>query len=454
MNINLKDIKIVYCGQPKIIYNQFNYIYTQKVIGLSHDKGCAKCHFNSIIEALKIDGPVLLLQDDAYKTQWFNYQIKDIPEDADILYLGYSTYHGTMQNQIIDDNYSKLTRGIGATHAILFLTQKGKQKWRQHCEWHSNLGGHIDQAQWVLKNRCNVYLTNQPSFCQGPENNWNYKNTNVVIFQNKIKDIKSENRFISDDFQELRKKSKQITKAIQTKAWISFGSIVDDYHLYYQPISFMWNKFGYKTFYTLICDQNSIQQNQYGIILRLKKIQKQKIRDNHYNRQYVWQAQISRLYASSFIYGIMVTSDSDSMPLQEEYFNQLIKNTKEDNISISRKDPYGGNHYYCMMWSAANGNTFQKTFKSDCSFQVFCKAYIDKYGYGFTNDQKFLTQAIKSSGFNIKFMDYKNLNRICRLNWNYDKDKLKNGEYTDSHLLRPFQKNKIEILKLIKDRFI
>jgi len=72
-------------------------------------------------------------------------------------------------------------------------------------------------------------------------------------------------KMVNDNAPRLMKIGKLWTSEINTKAWVSFGSIDDDYHNYYEPVSKMWNRFGFKTFYTFICDENSIEKTPYGI---------------------------------------------------------------------------------------------------------------------------------------------------------------------------------------------
>jgi len=260
-------------------------------------------------------------------------------------------------------------------------------------------------------------------------------------------------KIVTDDIDYLRSKSLKWTNRINPKAWVSFGSIDDEYHDFYEPVSYMWNKFGYKTFYTFICNENSIEENEYGIILRLKNSEVSQTFDPTFGRNYVWQSQISRLYASSFIDGIMLISDSDSMPLQNKYYDSLISLVDKETICISRKKPYYNNDKYCMMWVAAKSEVFTKAFNSNTTFDEYCKSYYNKYKVTFVTDEQMLTDDINNSGCILKFMDYIPVVRIDKINWGYNKISLADGHYTDSHLLRPYKKYDKEIAQLMYDRF-
>ncbi len=187
--------------------------------------------------------------------------------------------------------------------------------------------------------------------------------------------------------------------------------------------------------------------------MKIKKADTKQTFDNRFGRNYVWQAQISRLYVSSYISGVMLTSDSDSMPLQSEYFDSLVAMVNNETIAISRKKPYYDSNKYCMMWTAAHADVFTKTFSSDCSFEEFCDQYQKNYPPSIISDELFLTNAIDASGFKLSFMDHLPVVRIDKINWGYKVERLQRGEFTDSHVLRPFKKYSRELTKLMSDRF-
>lgn len=258
----------------------------------------------------------------------------------------------------------------------------------------------------------------------------------------------------SDDIAHLKETALRLTSEIPTKAWVSFGSLNDDYHDFYEPVSYIWNKFGYKTFYTFLGEENGLEVNEYGVILKIKTDAPARVYDARYKREYSWMSQISRMYAASFISGIMLLSDSDSMPLQSGYFDELVDNAKtKADISISRKHPYASNAKYCMMWLAAEGKVFESVFKSDVPFSEFASLYEKTYPKSFVSDEQFLTDAINNSGKTLIFMDYLPVVRVDRSAWRYDKKRLSEGYYTDSHLLRPFKTNELSIRTLMRDRF-
>ena len=95
---------------------------TQKAVW--HYVGCAQSHID-ILESEK-ETPLIILEDDAKLTDYFNPLLKNIPEDTDAIYLGISHGDGRYMAQDIGHNYARI-QGIFATHAILYLTEKYKK---------------------------------------------------------------------------------------------------------------------------------------------------------------------------------------------------------------------------------------------------------------------------------------------------------------------------------------
>ena len=92
--------------------------------GEEHYRNCAESHFNIYKEALENGSfPLLILEDDVEVENRFSIELKEIPDDADAIYLG--TSHG-------DNNYSATDVGNGwmkiervfATHSILYINPK------------------------------------------------------------------------------------------------------------------------------------------------------------------------------------------------------------------------------------------------------------------------------------------------------------------------------------------
>lgn len=93
--------------------------------------GCSTSH-NMAMKKHEFDLPLLLLEDDCKPTQWYGEYVNggliEIPDDADVVYLGYSMAgHDTwFKAKSINEKWMHLNSCM-ATHSILFLNDKIKQ---------------------------------------------------------------------------------------------------------------------------------------------------------------------------------------------------------------------------------------------------------------------------------------------------------------------------------------
>jgi len=161
MLINLKTIKKIYINLDKDVernnkfkstisaleYNnvhRFSARLLPKVKDFNH--GCSQSHLD-VMNENKNNIPFLLLEDDAAPTQWYDEYVVDglidIPEDADAIYLGYSTAGDFNKLKVdfypeyYDEKWIKLKHCLG-THAILFL---------------KNIDYFIDNANYTINNK-------------------------------------------------------------------------------------------------------------------------------------------------------------------------------------------------------------------------------------------------------------------------------------------------------------
>lgn len=156
MIIDLKTIKKVYINLDKdverknkfekilkklnyINYERFSARELKKIKAFNH--GCSKSHYDLMIQ-YKNTLPLLLLEDDIAPTKWYNEYVIDnkieIPDDADAVYLGYSTGGDwkTIGIDFVPINYDDkwiLLKHCLATHAILFLNNS-INKFIENCE--------------------------------------------------------------------------------------------------------------------------------------------------------------------------------------------------------------------------------------------------------------------------------------------------------------------------------
>lgn len=144
MIIDLKTIKKVYINlssnlnrrkEFENVMHQLNYENYERfdAINLPKQKdcfnaGCSASH-NTLMKQYKNQVPFLLFEDDAAPTQWYGEYVNggliEIPDDADVVYLGYSMagHDVWFKGESINDKWMRL-KSCMATHAILFINNK------------------------------------------------------------------------------------------------------------------------------------------------------------------------------------------------------------------------------------------------------------------------------------------------------------------------------------------
>lgn len=213
------------------------------------------------------------------------------------------------------------------------------------------------------------------------------------------------------------------------------------YKDFYEVVSKQWNKLGYKTYYINITDVDDEVENEFGIIKKIKRVD---------GIPSSFQSQVVRLYSCNLIFGNLLISDIDMLPISKKYFNELNIDLNKKNIILSSGQPYSDVPYYPMCYVISNNETLKKTLQiEDFSFEEFCKYLVSNYGIKWNTDEHFMYDKM-SMNKNILIEKNRNFNnRIDRCKWTYDITKLNEGFYIDSHLLRPYNENKEEINNLI-----
>jgi hypothetical protein len=110
--------------------------------------------------------PDIILEDDCLP---FDYREEiDIPDDADVVFLGISS--GTTQNYI--PKYEKISNDIyklndmTTVHAILYVTEEGRQWLRNAYKITANVKPRFDRATAILMPTINAYGLNSPIWYQ------------------------------------------------------------------------------------------------------------------------------------------------------------------------------------------------------------------------------------------------------------------------------------------------
>lgn len=209
----------------------------------------------------------------------------------------------------------------------------------------------------------------------------------------------------------------------------------------------LWIKLiGIKPILVLISDKDLITDNGDYIIHELKSV-KGVITG--------FQSQIARMYITKFYKdSICITSDIDMLPLNKEYFNDIVNDISNDSLVILSSDAYESNRYP-ICYNVANGNTFSEVLKIDCSFDEYCKRLLS-LNQGWDTDELYFSKCV-SEFKDIHRIHFINRGwttgianrRIDRSMWIYDVGKLKDGFYIDSHSIRPYSIYKNEIEKII-----
>lgn len=170
-------------------------------------------------------------------------------------------------------------------------------------------------------------------------------------------------------------------------------------------------------------------------------------------------AQIIRLLAPIYFENeISIISDIDMLPLNKDYFVNSVKNIPDTKLVVYRDMGYGKDSLrFPMCYNAGKGYLFKDVFNVKSIEDI--PATIAKWvqlGCGWETDEVMLyTHVRKWNKFkaNCVFLGHTSMvpQRIDRVDWRYDKTKLKNRYYIDAHMVRPLEKYYKEIKELADD---
>jgi hypothetical protein len=138
--------------------------------------GCSAAHLNAVTWAIAAckGRPVLLMENDAVQSEWFDPVLRAVPADADIIWLGCSNgiYQGRPSPDFIPNRNAKYQRLRGvcqASHAVLLVTESGKRAWLACCERAvaGEMGASTDLVCSIIGiTLCTQYVLAQPLFYQ------------------------------------------------------------------------------------------------------------------------------------------------------------------------------------------------------------------------------------------------------------------------------------------------
>ena len=220
----------------------------------------------------------------------------------------------------------------------------------------------------------------------------------------------------------------------------------DDNPLYkdfYPIVAKRWYELGFKTYYVNITDNDSIENTEYGIIHKIKKID---------SIPTGFQSQVVRLFVANFVDANLLMSDIDMLPINGDYYNQFNGEFNGKNIILFSGQPYGVNPYFPMCYVLASSTTLKECLGfGKVTFDKYCKKLAEHYTIKWNADEHFMFDMFKQHPELINIKDRNFNRRINRVDWNYDTNLLKQGFYIDSHMLRPYTLYRDQIDKLIND---
>jgi len=175
------------------------------------------------------------------------------------------------------------------------------------------------------------------------------------------------------------------------------------------------------------------------------------------------QAQIIRvLYPSLFPGDKFIISDIDMLPLNGDYYTKISEEIT-DNATIVNvsADAYPSfQEKFPMCYYGGYGEAFSSVtgIKSTGDIERVMTSWFSM-GNGWNTDEVCFFQNLKTAVkegrvktklFKRGWHQGRAINRIDRSSWLYDDESLKQNQYIDSHLLRPFDKHAEELRPLFK----
>lgn len=221
----------------------------------------------------------------------------------------------------------------------------------------------------------------------------------------------------------------------------------DDNPLYkdfYDIVAKQWYMLGYKTYYVNITNENSLVENEFGVIHKIKSLE---------SFPTGFQSQVVRLFVCNLVNNKnLLMSDIDMLPLNKEYFNDVAKEFVSEKIILYSGQPYGNVPYYPMCYVLGNSDFLKKKLDiENMNFYEYCTSLLKLYGIKWNTDEHFLYDKLHKHTENLIIKRNRDFTkRIDRGFWNYDLQKLKENYYIDSHLLRPYKEYEHQINQLLK----
>jgi hypothetical protein len=229
---------------------------------------------------------------------------------------------------------------------------------------------------------------------------------------------------------------KVIVSADQNPLYINF----------WMPVSRTWRKMGFDPVLLKIGERDIEWEDEYGYVKEFRSV-------DGYNTGL--QAQVLRLYGTQFFSNdVCLISDIDMLPLNAEYFSAKKHMAEDDKLISFSTDAYPNLLRYPMCYNMAKGKVFEEIMNLNVSFSQFMDR-LSKYSSSWYTDELYLFESLKTYDqkkvVKLERGFFKGIasKRVDRSQWKYLRNDVRDGNYIDSHLLRPYDMHREEIEKLI-----
>tara|TARA_Y100000114_G_scaffold36710_1_gene32218 strand:+ start:14278 stop:14931 length:654 start_codon:yes stop_codon:yes gene_type:complete len=141
------------------------------IAGEEHYRNCAESHFKIYEETDSF--PLLILEDDVeIEESVFTYNLDNVPDDADAIYLGTSHGDGRYSARDVGNGWMRVER-VFATHSILYLNKRICEKVIEVGKhWIYELNRPFDVGfAYHVQPHFNVYSPHIPFFYQADSKN-------------------------------------------------------------------------------------------------------------------------------------------------------------------------------------------------------------------------------------------------------------------------------------------
>lgn len=226
------------------------------------------------------------------------------------------------------------------------------------------------------------------------------------------------------------------------------------YSDFWEPVSKVWKlRFGITPVLLAVMNKKDFLEKKfddtYGIVINIEPVEGV---PTHLQAQWVrfW-------YAVNFPEDVCITSDIDMFPISKRYFVKQIEDIDCDQYVHLYSNMYP---YLPVCYHVAKGEIFKKILRLPDSFDKSIKEMmkhdksecIEHMGLQMWNlEEKFSSHRINIYPLKHEITLLNNqMNRVDRDFWGYDEKLIKEDFYVDCHSLRPYQKYKNEINKIVE----